>query len=85
MARRSLSDLFLLVKPNDETCKTVIREMESAGLPVRVVDVEKNGFRTLLWRDFRTYQLPILVNSTRIYSGKDEIEYYIRSLKVIQA
>jgi hypothetical protein len=78
-----MSDLFLLVKPNDSVCDTIIQDIRRAGLPVQVVDVEKNGFRELLWRDFRTYRLPILVNSTRFYSGKDEIEEYIRSNKIV--
>ena len=84
MSRHLMSDLFLLVKPNDPVCDDVIQDIEHAGLPVKVVDVEKNGFRALLWRDFRTYNLPILVNSTRFYSGRDQIQQYIRSVKIVR-
>lgn len=69
---------YLLVRNSSKDLLTLMKELKSRDIKFKVVDVEKNRMEKYLWRDYRTFDLPILVTKNKILKGKEAIVSFVR-------
>lgn len=66
----------LYVIKKDDMSEEAIRILESLNINFTPIVVGLEGAGKFMWRDTRTCDLPLLLTSTNIYCGLDEISRY---------
>jgi hypothetical protein len=50
--------------------------LESSNITFKPIIIDLNGAGKFMWRDTRTYEIPSLLTSTKVYCGLEEISQF---------
>ena len=71
--------IYLLTRKN-LTISPITKKLEEKHVEFKIIDVDENGIGTSLWRDYRTFDLPIVVTKEDIIKGESAIMSFIQQI-----
>jgi len=74
--RKNSDNVYLLIEKGNSDCEKAIRILENQGINFNSIDVDEQGIRKSMWRDFRTTEVPILLMEDLVISGFSSIEIH---------
>jgi len=70
--------VYLFIKNGDTECENTRKIIEDSGIPLKIIDVEKNNVQCSMWFDVGSGKVPILVTNELVISGLNYIKPYIQ-------
>jgi hypothetical protein len=75
-----VSKAYLLTRKN-LAISPITKNLEEKHVEFKIIDVDENGIGTSLWRDYRTFDLPILVTKEDIIKGESAVMSFIEQIE----
>jgi hypothetical protein len=71
-----MSKNILYIMKQDNTSEKAMEILESSNIAFKPIIIDSNGVGKFMWRDTRTYEIPSLLTSTKVYCGLEEISKF---------
>ena len=73
----------LFVEKNNDECKKIEEILVEMGIPYEKIDIDDNGIRGYMMKDFGTTKVPLLVTPNAIVIGLEAIKKYLEMNKEV--
>ncbi|MCD6368405.1 MAG: hypothetical protein J7L38_01245 [Thermoproteales archaeon] len=72
-------EVYLFVEKNNNECLKAEELLRSLNIPFILIDVDKNGVRGWMLKDFGTMEVPLLATQNAVVIGLKNIENFVKN------
>jgi len=73
--------VYLFVEKDNDECVKAENLLKSLGIPYFKIDIDENGIRGWMLKDFGTMKVPLIATSDAVVVGFKDIEQYLNAYK----